>query len=200
MTLFVVGFENRSSRRNTFSSYHWTVISYHWPRPILTKRKLLTMKRTEKDNQSFADQLEDRLINFAVRIIRLSARLPRTPAGKHVAGQILRSGTSPAPNYGEARGAESNADFILPKRWLHRGSVSRRWRPISLGGTNLRAPANLRNVQMAREGTVFTARRNVAWCFGRRCFDSWAFHKTVNRTPSVGPNNSFKPKPLRGSA
>jgi four helix bundle protein len=70
------------------------------------------MKRTEKDNQSFADQLEDRLINFAVRIIRLSARLPRTPAGKHVAGQILRSGTSPAPNYGEARGAESNADFI----------------------------------------------------------------------------------------
>ena len=112
MTLFVVGFENRSSRRNTFSSYHWTVISYHWPRPILTKRKLLTMKRTEKDNQSFADQLEDRLINFAVRIIRLSARLPRTPAGKHVAGQILRSGTSPAPNYGEAQGAESNADFI----------------------------------------------------------------------------------------
>jgi len=70
------------------------------------------MKRTEKDNQSFADRLEDRLINFAVRIIRLSARLPRTPAGKHVAGQILRSGTSPAPNYGEARGAESNADFI----------------------------------------------------------------------------------------
>jgi four helix bundle protein len=35
-----------------------------------------------------------------------------TPAGKHVAGQILRSGTSPAPNYGEARGAESHADFV----------------------------------------------------------------------------------------
>ena len=71
------------------------------------------MKKIDKeDNQSFADKLEDRLINFAVRIIRLSARLPRTPAGKHVAGQILRSGTSPAPNYGEARGAESKADFI----------------------------------------------------------------------------------------
>jgi four helix bundle protein len=38
--------------------------------------------------------------------------LPKTPAGKHIAGQILRSGTSPAPNYGEARGAESHADFV----------------------------------------------------------------------------------------
>ena len=69
-------------------------------------------KRYKDDNQSFADELEERLIDFAVRIIRLSASLPRTPAGKHVAGQILRSGTSPAPNYGEARGAESRADFV----------------------------------------------------------------------------------------
>jgi four helix bundle protein len=69
-------------------------------------------KQPKEYSQSFADKLEDRLIDFAVRIIRLSARLPRTPAGKHVGGQILRSGTSPAPNYGEARGAESRADFI----------------------------------------------------------------------------------------
>ncbi len=62
--------------------------------------------------QARADELEDRLIEFAVRIIKLSANLPKTPAGKHIAGQILRSGTSPAPNYGEARGAESNADFV----------------------------------------------------------------------------------------
>ena len=52
--------------------------------------------------QNRADELEERLINFAVRIVRLSSQLPRTPAGKHVAGQILRAGTSPAPNYGEA--------------------------------------------------------------------------------------------------
>ena len=71
------------------------------------------MKKDRKENsQSLADKLEERLIDFAVRIIRLSARLPRTPAGKHVAGQILRSGTSPAPNYGEARGTESRADFV----------------------------------------------------------------------------------------
>ena len=67
---------------------------------------------SSKSHQSRADELEDRLINFAVRIIRLSAGLPRTPAGKHISGQILRCGTSPAPNYGEARGAESRADFV----------------------------------------------------------------------------------------
>src|SRR6476469_583898 len=62
--------------------------------------------------QARADELENRLIEFAVRIVKLSANLPRTPAGKHIAGQILRSGTSPAPNYGEARGAESHNDFV----------------------------------------------------------------------------------------
>ena len=66
----------------------------------------------DSTSQSVADALEDRLIDFAVRIIKLSASLPKTPAGKHIAGQILRAGTSPAPNYGEARGAESHADFV----------------------------------------------------------------------------------------
>ncbi len=67
---------------------------------------------SHQTSPSLADALEERLINFAVRIIKLSASLPKTPAGKHIAGQILRAGTSPAPNYGEARGAESHADFV----------------------------------------------------------------------------------------
>ena len=66
----------------------------------------------EQPSQTMADELEERLINFAVRIIKLAAKLPNTPAGRHIAGQILRCGTSPPPNYGEARGAESRADFI----------------------------------------------------------------------------------------
>ena len=56
--------------------------------------------------------LEDRLIDFAVRIIRTSEALPKTKVGKHIAGQLIRSGTSPAPNYGEAQSAESRSDFI----------------------------------------------------------------------------------------
>tara|TARA_B110000908_G_scaffold119832_1_gene140468 strand:- start:778 stop:1146 length:369 start_codon:yes stop_codon:yes gene_type:complete len=56
--------------------------------------------------------LQDRLVDFAVRIITLSAALPDTKAGKHVSSQMLRSGTSSAPNYGEAQSAESTADFV----------------------------------------------------------------------------------------
>ena len=48
-----------------------------------------------KSFHSKADELEERLIDFAVRIIKLSASLPKILAGKHIAGQILRSGTSP---------------------------------------------------------------------------------------------------------
>ena len=63
------------------------------------------MKHTPAD-------LEDRLIDFAVRIINVIEALPNTKAGNHIAGQLLRSGTSPAPNYGEAQSAKSRKDFI----------------------------------------------------------------------------------------
>ncbi|MDO8139891.1 MAG: four helix bundle protein [Candidatus Brocadiales bacterium] len=56
--------------------------------------------------------LEERLIDFAVRIIRTAESLPKTRAGNHIAGQLIRCGTSPAPNYGEAQSAESRSDFI----------------------------------------------------------------------------------------
>ena len=56
--------------------------------------------------------LQDRLVEYAVRIIELSEALPNTKAGKYVSSQILRSGTSLAPNYGEAQSAESKADFV----------------------------------------------------------------------------------------
>ena len=63
-------------------------------------------------NDDKADQLEDRLIDFGARIIFLSGTMPASQASEHIARQMLRSGTSPAPNYGEARGAESRADFV----------------------------------------------------------------------------------------
>jgi len=56
--------------------------------------------------------LEARLIDFAVRIIGTAEGLPKSRVGIHIAGQLLRSGTSPAPNYGEAQAAESRSDFI----------------------------------------------------------------------------------------
>jgi four helix bundle protein len=92
-----------------FSIYHLTFFICH-----LKARHPACMEKVAvaRVAQSQADELEERLIDFAVRIVKLSAGLPKNPAGKHVAGQVLRSGTSPAPNYGEARGAESHADFV----------------------------------------------------------------------------------------
>ena len=49
---------------------------------------------------------------FGVRIIEIAEKLPNTKAGNHVGGQLIRSGTSPAYNYGEAQAAESRADFV----------------------------------------------------------------------------------------
>lgn len=56
--------------------------------------------------------LEERLLEFAARIIRLAEALPRSPTGKHVSGQVIRSGTAPMAHHGEAQSAESRKDFI----------------------------------------------------------------------------------------
>jgi hypothetical protein len=45
-------------------------------------------RKAATHSQSRADELEERLIDFAVRIVKLSANLPKTLAGKHIAGQI----------------------------------------------------------------------------------------------------------------
>jgi four helix bundle protein len=58
------------------------------------------------------DDISERLLNYAVRILKLTVALPRNVAGKHVGGQLVRCGTSPGANYEEARGGESRADFI----------------------------------------------------------------------------------------
>ena len=58
------------------------------------------------------DDIQVRLVQFAAKTIKVCDTLPKTATGEHVAGQLLRSGTAPAPHYGEARSAESPADFV----------------------------------------------------------------------------------------
>jgi len=58
------------------------------------------------------DELADRLIDFAVQIIALASRLPRDTVGRHIASQMIESGTSVGAHDEEARGAESKADFV----------------------------------------------------------------------------------------
>lgn len=57
-------------------------------------------------------ELENRLIDFAAIVIIAASNFDKNYAGNHLAGQIIRSGTSPALNYGEAQSAESSKDFI----------------------------------------------------------------------------------------
>ena len=68
------------------------------------------------------------MLDYAAAVIRLTEELSQSRAGNHVAGQLLRSGTSPLPNHGEAQAAESRDDFV------HKLSIclkelreSRRW-------------------------------------------------------------------------
>jgi four helix bundle protein len=56
--------------------------------------------------------IEERLLDFAVRVGRAIDALPDTRPARHIAGQLVRSGTSPAPNYAEGCAAESKRDFI----------------------------------------------------------------------------------------
>jgi four helix bundle protein len=56
--------------------------------------------------------LEQRLLEYSARIIKVVEALPRTRVGNHIADELLRSGTSPYPNHGEAQAAESTRDFI----------------------------------------------------------------------------------------
>jgi hypothetical protein len=67
-------------------------------------------------NRSRADELQKRLVSFAGRIVRLARSLPRSEEGRHISKQILRCGTATSANYGEARAAESRADFIHKMR------------------------------------------------------------------------------------
>jgi four helix bundle protein len=80
----------------------------------------------KRENHKF--DLEERLLEFASAIIDLSEKLPDSRAGNHVAGQVLRSGTSPYPNHGEAEDAESREDFIHKlKVCLKELRETRRW-------------------------------------------------------------------------
>jgi four helix bundle protein len=65
-----------------------------------------------KNTKKTVDDLTERLLDFAVEIIKLIKILPKSVMGNFVGGQLLRSGTSPGANCEEACGAESRADFI----------------------------------------------------------------------------------------
>jgi len=93
-----------------------------------------------KENKIF--DIEERLIDFAVRIIRTAESLPKTKVGNHIAGQLIRCGTSPAPNYGEAQSAESRSDFIHKMKVSLKELPETRIRLLMIVKANLIKPAS----------------------------------------------------------
>ncbi len=61
--------------------------------------------------QSTKFDLEERLLDYTILVLRIVEKLPNTRTGNHISGQLIRSGTSPYPNHGEAQAAESKKDF-----------------------------------------------------------------------------------------
>ncbi|MFZ1678631.1 MAG: four helix bundle protein [Saprospiraceae bacterium] len=58
------------------------------------------------------NNLEERLINFAVAVIEIAENLKKSFVGTDLSGQLIRSATSAAQNYGEAQSPESRKDFV----------------------------------------------------------------------------------------
>jgi four helix bundle protein len=58
------------------------------------------------------DDIQERLVLLGVSLLHICDKLPESKTSGHIASQLLRSGTSPASNYAEARGAESDNDFV----------------------------------------------------------------------------------------
>ena len=113
--------------------------------------------------------LQDRLVDYAVAIIGTIKTFDRSDAGRHVRSQLLRSGTSPAPNYGEAQSAESRADFIHKlKIALKELRESEVWLRVAERAELTREPQRLQSVLKETNELVSilvtsigTARRNA---------------------------------------
>ena len=95
------------------------------------ERSTSNVQRSTSEESALAKRtydLEDRLLEYAARIIRLVDSLRNSKSANHVGNQLLRSGTSPLPNHGEAQAAESREDFIHKLKICHKElRESRRW-------------------------------------------------------------------------
>jgi|SRR5437868_3564019 four helix bundle protein len=128
-------------RKKTSNTEHRTP-NIEWSGPDFRVSEGPQASYGNKPRQKF--DLEDRLLNFAGEIIALTEALPNTRAANHVAGQLLRSGTSPYGNHGEVEAAESLNDFIHKlkvclkelretRRWLRLvARLKRQSRPLNL--------------------------------------------------------------------
>lgn len=91
--------------------------------------------------------LEERLLEYSVRIIRVVEAMPSSRTGRHISDQLLRSGTSPYGHHGEAEGAESRDDFVHKLKVCYKElRESRRWLRLVHRVPLVKAPASLHDL------------------------------------------------------
>jgi len=99
--------------------------------------------------------LEERLLEYSLSIIKLVEKLPNTRTGNHVAGQLLKSGTSPYANHGEAQAAESKKDFIHKMRiCLKELRESKRWLKLIQGVPLVKPPDRVNDLLQETEELI----------------------------------------------
>jgi len=123
-------------------------------------------------------ELENRLIDFGAAVCETIQHLPNDLVGSHISRQVVRSATSPAANYAEARGAESRRDFVHKVQiclkelretlvWLR---FVKRLTIIDVNVSGLEGECNelvsifVQSVKTARRGEVRPARRSRLAC------------------------------------
>jgi four helix bundle protein len=128
-------------------------------------------------------------LEYSAAIVRIVEHLPNTRAGNHVAGQLLRSGTSPYPNHGEGQAAESVDDFVHKFRvCLKELRESRRWLMLIVRVPLIRELDLARNLIVETEElikvfftSIRTAQRNKATRGNAQRSTSNAQRPTFNR-------------------
>jgi four helix bundle protein len=122
-----------------------------------------------------AYDLEERLLEYSVRVIRVSESMVKSAAGQYIADQLLRSGTSPYGHHGEAEAAESRADFIHKLRVCQKElRESRRWLRLIQRAPLVEKPELLKELSAEAEELV-------------RIFASSIRTAEANRVPKVTP-------------
>jgi four helix bundle protein len=169
-----------------------------------------SQRPTSKDERATRRvyDLEERLLEFAARIIRLVDALHSTKAGNHVAGQVLRSGTAPLPNHAEAQVAESRDDFVHKlKICLKELRETRRWLRLIVRVPIVSKPAKVEDLLAETEelirifdASIRTAITNSASNIREDAgTDPWKLEVerwTLNVEPPAGPVD-YKAAPIR---
>jgi four helix bundle protein len=116
--MLIVGYSNKKIEHSTinmniqYSKRPPLALRKKHVLPVKTRCDILQLRTKFRKSMPHKFDLADRLIEFASNCLAVADALPKTFAGKHVAGQLTRSATSPAFHYGEAQAHESTADFI----------------------------------------------------------------------------------------